>query len=138
MTDPTSTSTSATIPPGTHYGTVDNPNKPNASTASSGPAPGASDSEAERIARKFAPDVGGTGKVIGGKIEQAAAMLLSDEEMRQRGLQKEQCVQSLIRCYILRFDVVCIQRRVSKQRLLKGAIVLHLVVLSHRILSRIV
>lgn len=93
MTDPTSTSTSATIPPGTHYGTVDNPNKPNASTASSGPAPCASDSEAERIARKFAPDVGGTGKVIGGKIEQAAAMLLSDEEMRQRGLQKEQCVQ---------------------------------------------
>lgn len=71
--------------------------------------------------------------MIGGKIEQAAAMLLSDEEMRQRGLQKEQCVQSLIRCYILRFDVVCIQRRVSKQRLLKGAIVL-----SHRILSRIV
>lgn len=118
MTDPTSTSTSATIPPGTHYGTVDNPNKPNASTASSGPAPDAADSEAERITRKFAPDVGGTGKVMGGKIEQAAAMLLSDEEMRQRGLQKEQCVQSLICYYIHRFDDV-IQRRVGKQRLLK-------------------
>ena len=77
---------SATIPPGTHYGKVDNPNQPNHSTA------GASNNEAERVAAKFAPDVSGTGKVIGGKVEQAAAMLLSDEEMRQRGLQKEQYV----------------------------------------------
>ena len=79
---------SATIPPGTHYGKVDNPNQPNPSTASTG----SSNNEAERVAAKFAPDVSGTGKVIGGKVEQAAAMLLSDEEMRQRGLQKEQYV----------------------------------------------
>ena len=83
---------SATIPPGTHYGKVDNPNQPNPSTASTGSTLGASNNEAERVAAKFAPDVSGTGKVIGGKVEQAAAMLLSDEDMRQRGLQKEQYV----------------------------------------------